>query len=67
MDFMSGPIDRWAGIAFVTPNCMPGVTIWIGKLIFTASRHEDQRGFDFAWGNYIFWTVNFKEEEKVNG
>lgn len=59
MEFLSGPINTYWGLKFVTPNCMPGFTFWVGKFVITGSRHEDQRGFDLAWGEWRFVEVNF--------
>lgn len=61
MWFLSGYVDRWYGAAMVTPNCMPhGMTVWIGKLIFTASWDPDTRGFDLYFGDRELFRWDFK-------
>jgi len=60
MEFLSGYIDKWAGIARVTPNCQRGLTVWIGKLVFVAAwRRDVGRGFDLHWGNKELFRKDF--------
>jgi hypothetical protein len=62
MEFLGGTDNRCIGARQTTPNSCPGLTIWIGRLVFTASWERDgfnKRGFDLYFGDRELFRRDF--------